>query len=279
MRFAGKVALVTGAGSGIGRACAARLAAEGASVAVADVNTGTAEDTARLITKDGGTAHAFTADVSSERDVRAMIAAVLDAYGRLDVLHNNAAVLSRDVYGRDLGLTEMDVDVWDRTLAVNLRGPMLCVKHAVPHLGPGAAIVNTSSVSALVGDTDHAAYGSAKAALVSFTRYVATMYGDRGIRCNAVAPGLVLTEAARRVMAMAPERLAEKAAERILPDAAEPEDVAALVAFLASSEARCITGQTIVIDSGTTAHRPEHALRNWKAQGNGTTTAGGRRRG
>ncbi|MEU5885168.1 SDR family oxidoreductase [Spirillospora sp. NPDC047279] len=272
MRYTGRVALITGAGSGIGRACAVRLAAEGASVAVADIDAGTAAETAELITKEGGTAHPFEADVSDEAAVRAMIAAVVDAYGRLDVLHNNAAALSRDVYGRDLGVTEMDVDVWDRTMAVSLRGSMLCVKHAVPHMGPGGAIVNTSSVSALVGDTDHAAYGSAKAALVSFTRYVATMYGERGIRCNAVAPGLVLTAVARRFLAASPERMAEKAAERVLPDACEPEDIAALVAFLGSAEARCITGQTIVIDSGTTAHRPEHALRSW-------ATAAGRHRG
>jgi NAD(P)-dependent dehydrogenase (short-subunit alcohol dehydrogenase family) len=263
MRFAGRAALVTGAGSGIGRACALRLAAEGAAVTAADIDPDTAAETAALIVKDGGTARAATADVGDEDDVRAMVAAAVEAHGRLDVLHNNAAVLSPDVYGRDLDLTEMDVEVWDRTLAVDLRGAMLCVKHAIPHMDAGAAVVNTTSVSALVGDTDHAAYGAAKAGLISFTRYVATMYGARGIRCNAVAPALVLTPAARR--AMSPARLAEKAAERLLPDACEPEDVAALVAFLASGEARCITGQTIVIDGGTTAHRPEHAIRQASA--------------
>lgn len=265
MRFGGKVALITGAGSGIGRACALRLAAEGASVAIVDLNGDAARETADLVREQGGTALALAADVSSEAAVTGAVAATVAEYGRLDVLHNNAAVLSREVYGRDLDLTGMDVDVWDRTLAVNLRGPMLGCKHAVPHLASGGAIVNTASLSGLLGDTDHAAYGSAKAALMSLTRYVATMYGDRGIRCNAVAPALVLTDVARKVMT--PERLAEKAAERLLPWAAEPADVAALVAFLASDEARCITGQTVVIDSGTTAHRPEHALHTWLAAG------------
>ncbi len=171
--------------------------------------------------------------MSVESDVRDAVAATVEAFGRLDVLHSNAAVLSREVYGRDQDLLDMDVDVWDRTMAVNLRGAMLCVKHSVPAMTAGGSIVFTASVSGLLGDTDHAAYGAAKAALMSLTRYVATMYGGRGIRCNAVAPGLVLTEVARAVMG--PERLAEKAAERVLPDPCEPEDVAALVAFLASA--------------------------------------------
>lgn len=258
-RFAGKVALVTGAGSGIGRACALRFAAEGAAVGVADINGPAARETVRLIEKEGGSALPLTGDVSQESDVEVMANGAATAYGRLDILHSNAAVLSREVYGHDLELTGMDVEVWDRTFAVNLRGAMLAIKHAVPQMTAGGAIVLTASVSGLLGDTDHAAYGAAKAGLVSLARYAATMYGANGIRCNAVAPGLVLTDHARAVMT--PERLAEKAAERLLPNACEPEDVAALVAFLASDEARCITGQTIVIDSGTTAHRPEHAIR------------------
>ncbi|MDX6739377.1 SDR family oxidoreductase [Actinocorallia sp. A-T 12471] len=256
MRFAGKVAVVTGGGSGIGKATARRLAAEGAALIVADLKP---RDTADLVVKDGGVATSFALDVSDETAVRALADHVRETYGRLDVLHNNAAALSRDVYGRDLDLADLDVAVWDRTHEVSVRGAMLTCKHLVPLMGEDASIVNTTSVSALVGDTDHAAYGSAKAALISFTRYVATMYGDRGIRCNAVAPGLVLTDTARRVMT--PDLLAEKAAERLLPWPAAPEDVAALVAFLASTESRCITGQTIVIDCGTTAHRPEHAIR------------------
>jgi NAD(P)-dependent dehydrogenase (short-subunit alcohol dehydrogenase family) len=252
VRFRDRVALVTGGASGIGRACAERLAAEGARVAVLDIR---APEAAGLRLPG----LPLVGDVSVESDVRDAVAATIEAFGRLDVLHSNAAVLSREVYGRDHDLLDMDVEVWDRTMAVNLRGAMLCVKHCVPVMASGGSIVLTASVSGLVGDTDHAAYGSAKAALMSLTRYVATMYGGRGIRCNAVAPGLVLTDIARRVMT--PELLAEKAAERLLPDPCEPEDIAALVAFLASSEARCITGQTVVIDSGTVAHRPEHAIR------------------
>ncbi|WP_433173486.1 SDR family NAD(P)-dependent oxidoreductase [Actinoallomurus sp. CA-150999] len=258
-RFTGRVALITGGGSGIGRAVAVRLAAEGACVAVADIRYDTARETAELLRQAGATALPLAADVSDEEAVRRMVAGTVREFGRLDVLHNNAAALGREVYGRDLDLTHMDIEVWDRTLAVSLRGAMLGCKYAVPAMRDGGAIVNTSSVSGLLGDTDHAAYGSAKAALTSLTRYVATMYGARGIRCNAVAPGLVLTDVARAVMT--PERLAEKAAERVLPHAAEPADVAALVAFLASDEARRITGQTIVIDGGTTTHRPEHAIR------------------
>ncbi|MGC5011262.1 SDR family NAD(P)-dependent oxidoreductase [Streptosporangium sp. DT93] len=261
-RLAGRVALVTGAASGIGAATARRLAAEGALVGVADLWIAGARRVAGQIRSAGGTACALRCDVSQEAEVRAAVSELTASFGPLDVLHSNAACLDREVYGRDRDVLDLAVEVWDRTMAVNVRGAMLMVKHAVPVMRDGGAIVLTSSVSGLVGAADHAAYGTSKAALTGFTRYVATMYGSRGIRCNAIAPGLVMTDAARE--AMPPERLAEKAAERLLPWPAEPDDVAALAAFLVSDEARCVTGQTIVLDSGTTAHRPEHAIRVWE---------------
>jgi NAD(P)-dependent dehydrogenase (short-subunit alcohol dehydrogenase family) len=181
------------------------------------------------------------------------------------VLHNNAATLGPDVFGRDLDLLDLDVETWDRTMAVNARGVMLGCKHAVPALraAGGGAIVNTASLSALFGDDVRAAYGSSKAAIVSLTRYVATMYGADGIRCNAVAPALVMTDIAFEQLS--PRLLKQKAAERVLPEATTPEDIAAVVAFLASSDAACVTGQLVVADGGTQAHRPDHAMRAWEA--------------
>jgi NAD(P)-dependent dehydrogenase (short-subunit alcohol dehydrogenase family) len=230
-------------------------------VVVADIRVEAAEETAALVESAGGHGLAWLVDVSDEVSVAALMAGVADRFGRLDVLDNNAALLTPDIHGRDIALEELELEVWDRTFAVNARGTMLCCKHAVPLLRAegGGAIVNIASVSALLADNVRSAYGSSKAAVVALTRYVATMYGADRIRCNCVAPGLILTETARD--ALSAGQLEHLHAERILPWAAEPEDIAAVVAWLASDEARCITGQTIVVDGGTTVHRAGHAIR------------------
>ena len=260
----GKVALVTGAASGLGRATARRMAAEGAAVVIADLDKPGAEAVAASIAAGGGRATAVRTDVGVEADVAAAVQAAVDAYGRLDVLHNNAATFAPDVFGRDGGVVDMDVDVWDRTLAVNLRGAMLGCKHAVPRMreAGGGSIVSTSSVSALIGEDTHLAYACSKAALGALTRHVATMHGADGIRVNAVAAGLMLTETS--LAALSPRQLDAFRSERLLERAARPEDVANLVVFLASDQAACITGQVHVIDGGTLAQRPRMAMASWE---------------
>jgi NAD(P)-dependent dehydrogenase (short-subunit alcohol dehydrogenase family) len=240
-----------------------RLAAEGAAVVAADLLREAAEHTAGLVRASGGDAVAATVDVSDESSMAGLVASAVERHGRLDVFHNNAALMATELPDGDL--VNLDVAVWDAKMAVNGRGVMLGCKHAARVMlatGKGGSIVNMASVSGLVGVDGNAAYGASKAAVIGLTRYVATMYGSAGIRCNAIAPGLVQSEEMRTRLST--RQLAEYAAERLMPWAAAPDDIAAVVAFLASDEARCITGQTIVVDSGTTAHRPRHAMMAWE---------------
>ncbi len=254
-RLSGKVAVVTGGARGIGRASCLALAREGARVAIADIDFDGAEAVAEEVREAGREALSVGTDVADEASVEVMVAAVVEKFGRLDILHNNAALTAPEPLSRDRGVAEMTVEVWDQTMAVNLRSQMLACKHAVPHMRRaqgGCSIVNMSSGAALKGDKVRTAYGASKAGVHALTMYVATAYGRDGIRANTIVPGLILTEA---VAAQVPAAMLDAyKAQLLTPAVGEPSDVANLVVFLASDDSRYITGEAIVIDGGMSCH-------------------------
>ena len=253
-RLIDRVAIVTGGGGGIGGATARALAREGASVLVVDIDEAAAERVASGIDRDGGTAAACRADVSEEAAVVAAVAAATSRFGRLDVLHNNAALTESEFLTRDTAVTDLDLDVWERTMAVNLRSQMLTCKHAIPAMmqSGGGSIINMSSGASLKGDRTRTAYGASKAGVNALTMYVATSHGKHGIRVNTIVPGLVITDAVRAHLDG--RMLAGLEKTTLTPYLGQPDDIADLVVFLASDESRYITGQAIVIDGGMSAH-------------------------
>jgi NAD(P)-dependent dehydrogenase (short-subunit alcohol dehydrogenase family) len=253
-RVEGKVALVTGSASGIGRVTVETLAREGARVVLVDLDLEGARAVADGIVAAGGEALAVRADVSVEAEIRAAITAAMDRFGALHVLHNNAAITSPEHQRRDGNLLDLDVEIWDKTMAVDLRGAMLGCKHAVPRMieSGGGSIINTTSNSALAGDLSLNAYSAAKAGLNALSLSVATAFGKDGIRCNAVSPAHIASPSLARVVP--PEVQALLLAECLTPRLGTPQDVANLVLFLASDESAFITGQILRVDGGALSH-------------------------
>ena len=244
-----KVAIVAGAATGLGAASARRLAQEGTRVVVGDVNLAGAEQTAAALRELGGDAVAVAFDISSDESVRSLVAAAVAAYGGVDLVHVNAGAM--DMTRHDSDVAEIDLDVWDRTIAVNLRGHMLVTRHSVPVLlaRGGGAIVYTSSVAAFTGEATRPAYSVTKAGINALMRHVAQRWGRDGIRANAVAPSLIVTE---KMRAQAPEGLLEgRLAMTPSTRHGEESDVASMVAYLMSDEGSWINGQVINIDGGT----------------------------
>lgn len=251
-RLDGKVALVAGGATGIGAVTAKRLAAEGAAVAIGDVALAPAERTVAEIEAGGGRAMAVPMDLLDERSVREAVAAVVTAFGGLDLLDNNAADTSPEAMAGDLDVVSTDLDLWDRIIDVNLRGFVLTCRYAIPAMleRGGGAIVNIASGSGIAGEPDHVAYGCSKAGVIQLTRHLAARWGKEGIRANAVAPGLIVTE---KVAALGPvfEGFADLIdARTCVTRLGRPDDIAATVAFLLSDDAGYISGQLLQVDGG-----------------------------
>jgi NAD(P)-dependent dehydrogenase (short-subunit alcohol dehydrogenase family) len=246
-RLAGKVAIVTGGAKGQGESVAGMFAAQGAKVAVLDVLDDLGRETIERIRASGGNAEYFHCDVSQDAEVAATVDAVAGTFAGLDILYNNAAVIA---YGRKVA--DLPVDDWDRTIAVNLRGPFLCAKHALPHLirRGGGVIINVSSHGAFqaspIGVAD---YAVAKGGLVTLTYYLASEYGGDNVRANCLAPGPVPTDLNRPFLGTAEGR-AQTAMFIPLGRVGELNDVANAALFLASDEAKWISGAVLRVDGG-----------------------------
>jgi NAD(P)-dependent dehydrogenase (short-subunit alcohol dehydrogenase family) len=246
----GKVVVITGAAGGLGSATARTLAERGASVVLADIDAEGVEAAAEELRADGLTALAVVTDVGREADISRMVQTAVDEFGGLNVLVSMAAPLNPEVISQDTSITEIDADVFRHVLNVQVVGALLGAKHAIPHMiaGGGGVVIHMSSVAGLQAELVRPMYGTAKAALIGLTRSIATQFGHHRVRSVALAPGVMVTPKAEG-------RISEAFVNGFLrttplPRLGRPNDVAALIAFLASDEAEYITGVTIPIDGG-----------------------------
>jgi NAD(P)-dependent dehydrogenase (short-subunit alcohol dehydrogenase family) len=245
-RYEGRTALVTGGGSGIGEACCLRLAAEGARVAVLDIDAEGARDVAGQIKEEGGAAIAITVDVSAPAAVEAAVTEAVRRLGPLKLAVNNAGI-----GGPRLPPEETPLEQWDRILAVNLSGVFYCLRAEHPHLvaAGGGAVVNTASIHSVIAAPTNPAYGASKHGVLGLTKVCALAWGKQGIRVNAVGPGFTPTPLTAAATEAHKQRFLDVMA---LPEFPRAEDIAATVAFLGSDDARAITGQLHLVDGGFT---------------------------
>jgi NAD(P)-dependent dehydrogenase (short-subunit alcohol dehydrogenase family) len=251
-RLVDKVAVITGAGSGIGRAAARMFVAEGAKVVVAEIDETLGEASAH---EAGSGARFLRTDVTDEESVRQMVRQARESFGRIDVLLNCAGGSLRE----DRPVTEVDISVWDHTINLDLKGPFLCCRHVIPMMveqGSGS-VVNFSSVVALRGNHIAHVYVMAKGGLISFTRALAGAYSPKGIRVNAICPGIVLTERVKGRFAGGNQIRfggVDNVAERYPFAVGQPEDIANVALFLASDESRMVNGAAIPAEGGFSAY-------------------------
>jgi NAD(P)-dependent dehydrogenase (short-subunit alcohol dehydrogenase family) len=246
----GKVAFVTGGGSGIGRQTVLRFAEEGARVAVADVDVEGGEETVRLVEDAGGEAAFYELDVTDEEAVESVIAAVVDDFGGLDFAHNNAGI-----EGTVAPLTEQSLDDWNAVISVNLQGVFCCLKHELPVMAEhgGGAIVNTASVAGLVGAADLSPYYASKHGVVGLTKCAAVEAAEDGIRVNAVCPGVIDTPMVQRFTGGDEAAMDQTVAPQAIKRPGSPDEIASAVVWLCSEDASFVTGVPMPVDAGYTA--------------------------
>ena len=262
--LSGKVIIITGAASGMGRATALRCAALGAAVVAADLNADGAAAVAREIESSGGAALAHSVDLTVEDDVNALVDAAVVRFGTVHALHNNAYAVHP---GAAADLVNTSLEAWDWTIRTCLTSQFLCCRAVLPHMienGTGS-IINVSSGNGLAGGTGAAAYGAAKAGTIVLTKYIATQYGKQGIRCNTIVPGWTIGTGwtnGQEDFTEAQRKLFDRALDDVcMPRLALPEDIAPVVAFLASDDAKYVQAATIDVNGGLLAHMPGAAGR------------------